>query len=50
MERDRSNAWQLSALGEAGIERRLPLIVGFEITIDRVEAKLQTSNQLPAAA
>ena len=44
MEKGRPHAWSISELGEAGIKRRLPFIIGFEISIERIEAKFQMSQ------
>jgi transcriptional regulator len=44
MEKDRPNSWKMSELGESGIKRRLPFIIGFEIVIERIEAKFQMSQ------
>ena len=44
VEQHRPNAWKMEELGEAGIARRLPHIIGFEIAIERIEAKFQMSQ------
>lgn len=41
LERDKLQPWSASELGEGGVERRLPRIVGFEIPIERLEAKFK---------
>jgi len=49
MEKGGPNSWSISELGEAGIKRRLPFIIGFEISIERIEAKFQMSQYERAA-
>jgi transcriptional regulator len=44
METGEQNPWKMSELGAEGIQRRLPFIIGFEILIERVEAKFQMSQ------
>lgn len=41
MERGRENEWRLKELGAGGMERRMPRILGFDIPIDRIEAKFK---------
>jgi transcriptional regulator len=41
MERGRPEEWRLRELGPGGMERRLPRILGFELAIDRLEAKFK---------
>ncbi|HEY3930621.1 MAG TPA: FMN-binding negative transcriptional regulator [Candidatus Koribacter sp.] len=44
MERNRPNAWSMEELGPGGLERRLPHIIGFEIAIERIEARFMMSQ------
>ncbi|ABF42642.1 negative transcriptional regulator [Candidatus Koribacter versatilis Ellin345] len=44
VEQNMPNAWRMEELGPDGLERRLPHIIGFEIAIERIEAKLQMSQ------
>ena len=44
MEQNRPNAWHMEELGPGGLERRLPHIIGFEIPIERIEARLMMSQ------
>lgn len=39
MERGRPGQWRMDELGEAGVARRVPRIVGFEIPVARAEAR-----------
>lgn len=41
LERDRESAWNLDELGPGGMERRMPHIVGFELPIERLDAKFK---------
>lgn len=41
MESGRNYEWQLRELGPGGMERRMPRILGFDIPIDRMEAKFK---------
>lgn len=41
LERGRPARWSLSELGPGGMQRRLPKILGFEIPIERLEAKFK---------
>ena len=41
MEKGRENRWQLRELGTGGMNRRLPHILGFEMPIERIEAKFK---------
>jgi len=41
MEKGRKDPWTLGELGQGGLERRLPNIVGFELPIERVEARFK---------
>jgi transcriptional regulator len=44
MERERPNGWRMEELGPGGLERRLPHIIGFEITLASIEARFQMSQ------
>ena len=39
LERGRPGEWRITELGEAGIARRVPRIVGFEIPVERAETR-----------
>lgn len=39
LERDRPGEWRITELGDAGIARRVPRIVGFEIPVTRAEMR-----------
>lgn len=41
LERGRTERWRLGELGPGGMERRLPHILGFELPIERLEAKFK---------
>jgi transcriptional regulator len=41
MEDGRANRWRASELGKGGMERRLPNVLGFELPIERFEAKFK---------
>ena len=41
MENCRDNHWRVGELGPGGMERRLPNILGFELPIERLDAKFQ---------
>jgi transcriptional regulator len=41
MEMGRKDRWQLSELGPGGMERRLPHIQGFELRVERCDAKFK---------
>jgi transcriptional regulator len=41
MEQDRPGRWHAAELGTGGMERRLPNVLGFELPIERFEAKFK---------
>lgn len=41
LEGNRENEWRLRELGPGGMERRMPRILGFELPIERIEAKFK---------
>lgn len=47
LERGRPGRWSMSELGREGIQRRLPKILGFEIPIERLEAKFKMGQDEP---
>lgn len=47
LEHHRSKRWSLRELGAGGMERRLPKILGFEIPLERLEAKFKMGQDEP---
>ncbi|WP_136617336.1 MULTISPECIES: FMN-binding negative transcriptional regulator [Mesorhizobium] len=41
LEKDRDDRWRMRELGPGGMERRIPGIIGFDLAIDRLEAKFK---------
>jgi transcriptional regulator len=41
LEKDRDDRWRMRELGPGGMERRIPGIIGFDLPIDRLEAKFK---------
>ncbi|RWP37636.1 FMN-binding negative transcriptional regulator [Mesorhizobium sp.] len=41
LEKDRADRWRMRELGPGGIERRIPHILGFDLPIERLEAKFK---------
>ncbi|MCV3210049.1 FMN-binding negative transcriptional regulator [Mesorhizobium sp. YC-39] len=41
LEKDREDRWRMRELGPGGMERRLPHILGFDLPIERLEAKFK---------
>ncbi|MEP7453620.1 FMN-binding negative transcriptional regulator [Phyllobacterium sp. SB3] len=41
LEKGREKRWQLKELGAGGMGRRLPYIIGFEVPVDRLDAKFK---------
>lgn len=41
LEKDREDRWRMRELGPGGMERRLPHILGFELPVERLEAKFK---------
>ncbi|TPN46771.1 FMN-binding negative transcriptional regulator [Mesorhizobium sp. B1-1-7] len=41
LERDRDDRWRMRELGPGGMERRMPSIIGFDMPIERLEAKFK---------
>lgn len=41
LEKDRTDRWRMRELGVGGMERRLPHILGFEMPVERLEAKFK---------
>lgn len=41
LEKDRDDRWRMRELGPGGMERRMPHILGFELPIERLEAKFK---------
>lgn len=41
LEKDRDDRWRMRELGPGGMERRIPRIIGFDMPIDRLEAKFK---------
>lgn len=41
LEKDRPDRWRMRELGPGGMERRLPHVFGFELPIERLEAKFK---------
>ncbi|QPC93654.1 FMN-binding negative transcriptional regulator [Mesorhizobium sp. INR15] len=41
LEKDREDRWRMRELGPGGMERRMPHIIGFDLPIDRIEAKFK---------
>ncbi|MEO5756777.1 MAG: FMN-binding negative transcriptional regulator [Mesorhizobium sp.] len=41
LEKDREDRWRMRELGPGGMERRMPHIIGFDLPIDRLEAKFK---------
>jgi len=41
LEKDRDDRWRLRELGPGGMERRIPGIIGFDLPIERLEAKFK---------
>jgi len=41
MEERREDRWRMSELGQGGMERRLPHVVGFELPVEQLEAKFK---------
>ncbi|RUW63731.1 FMN-binding negative transcriptional regulator [Mesorhizobium sp. M7A.F.Ca.US.008.03.1.1] len=41
LEKDRDDRWRMRELGPGGMERRVPHIIGFDLPIDRLEAKFK---------
>jgi transcriptional regulator len=41
LERDRDDRWRMRELGPGGMERRIPHILGFDLPIERLEAKFK---------
>ncbi|TIL38311.1 FMN-binding negative transcriptional regulator [Mesorhizobium sp.] len=41
LEKDRDDRWRMRELGPGGIERRIPHILGFDLPIERLEAKFK---------
>ena len=41
LEKDRDERWRMRELGVGGMERRMPHIIGFDLPIERLEAKFK---------
>ncbi|UVK54665.1 FMN-binding negative transcriptional regulator [Mesorhizobium sp. AR02] len=41
LEKDRDDRWRMRELGPGGMERRIPGIIGFDMPIERLEAKFK---------
>lgn len=41
LEKDRDDRWRMRELGVGGMERRMPHIIGFDLPIERLEAKFK---------
>ena len=41
LEKDRDDRWRMRELGPGGMERRMPHILGFDLPIERLEAKFK---------
>ncbi|CCV13133.1 FMN-binding negative transcriptional regulator [Mesorhizobium sp. STM 4661] len=41
LEKDREDRWRMRELGPGGMERRMPHILGFDLPIERLEAKFK---------
>ena len=41
LEKDRDDRWRMRELGSGGMERRIPHILGFDMPIERLEAKFK---------
>jgi transcriptional regulator len=41
LEKDREDRWRMRELGPGGMERRMPGIIGFDLPIERLEAKFK---------
>lgn len=41
LEKDRDDRWRMRELGPGGMERRIPHILGFDLPIERLEAKFK---------
>ncbi|RWQ66223.1 FMN-binding negative transcriptional regulator [Mesorhizobium sp.] len=41
LEKDRADRWRMRELGPGGMERRIPHILGFDLPIERLEAKFK---------
>jgi transcriptional regulator len=41
LEKDRPDRWRMRELGPGGMERRMPHILGFDMPINRLEAKFK---------
>lgn len=41
LEKDRDDRWRMRELGPGGMERRIPHIIGFDLPIERLEAKFK---------
>lgn len=41
LEKDREDRWRMRELGPGGMERRMPHIIGFDLPIERLEAKFK---------
>ncbi|CCV06350.1 FMN-binding negative transcriptional regulator [Mesorhizobium metallidurans STM 2683] len=41
LEKDREDRWRMRELGPGGMERRIPHILGFDLPIERLEAKFK---------
>ncbi|QKC91960.1 FMN-binding negative transcriptional regulator [Mesorhizobium sp. NZP2234] len=41
LEKDREDRWRMRELGPGGMERRIPHIIGFDLPIERIEAKFK---------